>query len=196
MKVVHRTDYPKFTDYRRYKQHVREDFQYRCAYCRLHESAYGLRRSMSIDHFRPKALFGNLITEYSNLYYCCGPCNDRKSDHWPDATQQKRGMRFVDVCRDEWDDHLEVIQDVIAAKTRAGQYTSEKLKFDRPGLVRRIRNLRFAIEQAERELSRIDRIRQRDGSFLSADTLRDLAEQETVFRNQLEELQQPAPLLE
>ncbi|HZK81202.1 MAG TPA: HNH endonuclease [Humisphaera sp.] len=196
MKVVRRTNYPKFTDYRRYKQHVREDFQYCCAYCRLHESAYGLRRSMSIDHFRPKAQFKDLIADYGNLYYCCGPCNDRKYNHWPDAKQRKRGMRFVDVCRDEWDDHLEVINDVIAAKTKAGQYTFEKLKFDRPGLVRRIRDLRIAMEEAAGGLRRIDQIRQRDGKILAADSLRNLSEQEAVFRDQLEALRNPAPLVE
>lgn len=196
MKVVRRTDYPKFSDYRRYKQHVREDFQYRCAYCRLHERAYGLRRSMSIDHFRPKTHFKELIADYGNLYYCCGPCNDRKSNHWPDAKQRKRGMRFVDVCREEWNDHLEVINDVIAAKTSAGRYTCEKLKFDRPGLIQRIRGLRIAIEAAENELRRIDRMRQHDGDLLSADSLRELIEQEDVFRRQLEALRNPTPLVE
>ena len=160
MKVVRRTDYPKFTDYRRYKQHVREDFRYCCAYCRLHEERFGLRRSMSIDHFRPKALFANLSTEYGNLYYCCGPCNDRKSDNWPDAAQRRRGMRFVDVCRDDWDNHLQIVKDAIAAKTSAGRYTCEKLKFDRPGLIQRLRRLRLAIEEVETGLQRIDPIRQ------------------------------------
>jgi len=196
MKVVHRTEYPKFTDYRRYKQHVREDFQYRCAYCRLHERAYGLKRSMSIDHFRPKAQFKHLIAEYANLYYCCGPCNDRKSDHWPDATQRRRGMRFVDVCQDHWDDHLEVVNDMIAARTSAGRYTLEKLKLDRPALAQRIRRLRMDIEAAENGLQKIDRIRQRDGDVLSTNSLRELAEQEVIFRHQLEELRNPIPLVE
>lgn len=196
MKIVRRADYPRFTDYRRYKQHVREDFQYRCAYCRLHERAYGLRRSMSIDHFQPKALFANLITAYGNLYYCCGPCNDRKSDHWPDAKQLRRGMRFVDVCRDEWDDHLIVVNDVIAAKTNAGRYTCEKLKFDRPGLIQRLRHMRIEIEEVETGLRRIDRMRQCDADLLSAELLHELAEQEEVFRRQLEALRNPGPLAE
>jgi hypothetical protein len=105
-------------------------------------------------------------------------------------------MRFVDVCRDEWDDHLEVINDVIAAKTRAGRYTCEKLKFDRPGLVQRVRGVRIAIEEAENELRRIDRMRQRGGDLLSGDLLRELAEQEGVFRRQLEVLRNPVPLVE
>ena len=196
MKVVRRNHYPKFSDYRRYKQHVREDFQYRCAYCQLHESAYGLRRSMSIDHFQPKARFVHLIADYDNLYYCCGPCNDRKSDHWPETEQSRAGSRFVDVCRDEWNDHLEVINDVIAAKTTEGRYTFEKLKFDRPGLVKRIRALRLAIQESEDGLRRMHMIRQRNGDVLSTKSLLDLAEQEALFRNQIEALRNPPPLAE
>jgi len=55
MKVTRRASFPRYSDYRRYKPILREDFRYCCAYCGSHESLFGALRHMTIDHFRPKA---------------------------------------------------------------------------------------------------------------------------------------------
>src|SRR5258706_12879899 len=108
MRVARRTSIPKYSDYRRYKPILREDFRYCCAYCATHEVIFGALRHMTIDHFRPKGLtqFAHLIAEYGNLYYCCGECNTYKGDRWPSEAELEADLRFVDVCAEDLFVHI------------------------------------------------------------------------------------------
>src|SRR5437763_1920697 len=94
---------PSYSNYRRYKQILREDFDHRCAYCLLHEGdplGAGFH-NFHIDHFRPKSKFPELVSTYANLYYACRWCNGDKNETWPLPEERQRRFRFVDPCAED-----------------------------------------------------------------------------------------------
>ena len=131
-----RADPPAQSDYKRYKQPLREDFQYRCAYCILHEGdPYGGGfHHFQIDHFRPRNKFPDLINTYSNLYYSCTWCNRAKSDTWPTNDEQSRGFVFVDPCvEDLYTTHarLDPTTGKLEPTTNAGDFTITEIRLNR-----------------------------------------------------------------
>ena len=56
-KLSRRQIVPLLSAYQAYKQFLREDFQYRCVYCSIHENEYGGPRNVTVEHFRPKIIF-------------------------------------------------------------------------------------------------------------------------------------------
>jgi 5-methylcytosine-specific restriction endonuclease McrA len=68
--------------YSEYKETLREDFIYACAYCTITEfEAQGIR--MTIDHYEPQTARPELTNEYDNLMYCCDDCNALKGNRCP-----------------------------------------------------------------------------------------------------------------
>lgn len=194
MRVVRQSEVPRYTDYAKYKPLLRKDFFYRCAYCRHHERRFGQVAAMSVDHFKPKSLFRDLRVAYTNLYYCCGECNTYKGDKWPTQEQLDAGIRFVDVCAEEWEDHLEIRSDVTAGKTSIGTFTAEQIRLSRRMLTARNRELRMEESKFRDGLSRVDGIRRRLGSGIEAETARDLDELEQSFLTGLSAVLSPEPL--
>lgn len=80
--------YPNYGHYSAYKDYVREDSQYRCVYCDVHENELNRDintryEKMSIDHFRPKSLYPHLERNPHNLVLACQDCNHNKQDDFP-----------------------------------------------------------------------------------------------------------------
>lgn len=48
-----------------------------CGYCE-EEDTPG-----TLDHFKPKSVFPDLVYEWSNWVFACKTCNQRKADKWP-----------------------------------------------------------------------------------------------------------------
>jgi len=92
--LVRRSAYPKnrlgeyYSDYNKYRQHIRQDCKGRCVYCDSHENENGGAENMNVDHFRPKSIprFAPLSNNPENLVWACGGCNRLKGNHWPDET--------------------------------------------------------------------------------------------------------------
>ena len=82
---------PDYTDYRKYKPYLRDEFAGRCVYCRAHERWRHAYDEYGVDHYRPKGLaqFSHLACVYANLYYCCPACNRRKGKYWPAADKER-----------------------------------------------------------------------------------------------------------
>ena len=194
MKVVRQTDVPRYGDYKKYKPLLRKDFLYRCAYCQHHERTIGQVAAMSVDHFRPKSLFPNLRVEYTNLYYCCGECNTYKGNKWPGPEQRDAGECFVDVCVDEWDEHLEIRSDVMTGITSIGRFTAEQVRLNRRKLTVRNRTLSTHLAKIRGDLARVDGIRRRLRTGINAETARDLDELEHGLQADLRALLFPEPL--
>ncbi|MGC4043643.1 MAG: hypothetical protein QM758_07535 [Armatimonas sp.] len=122
-----------FADYTRYRPFLRQDFQYRCAYCLTHEFYLGGEAGCTIDHHRPQhGLFArpDLVNVYENLYWCCHECNQNKGDTWPTPDELAEGRRFLDPCltEDDHDLHWETMPDgTITPQTPAGDYTIDQL---------------------------------------------------------------------
>ena len=143
-----------------YRDCLRLDFEFRCAYCLIHEADYQGHESFEVDHFVPKSKARTLERRYPNLYYACRLCNKRgrKGDHWPTTDEEARGERFVDPCKENWEDHVSFEEDgSVGALTRAGDYSIRTIGLDRDQLRRH--RARFPGEYWHRALLRQIRVR-------------------------------------
>ncbi len=160
MRIIRSPDPGPFNDYRDYKPHLRPLFRYRCAYCVSHEDIMGRSDAMEIDHFRPgsRPEFKHLEKAWPNLYYSCRLCNGRKGCRWPTEEEEHRGLRFVDPCVEDPDDHLRLSRHPrhgdfcwVISPTGAGRYTIDKIGLNRDQLVQ-IRRSLVAEEREEQAL--------------------------------------------
>ena len=87
--------------YEKYRECLRLDFAYRCAYCLAHEVEVGPSGKFGgfeIEHFRPQGRheFRRFANTYTNLLWACHACNRAKDFGWPTAAEIAKGERFVD----------------------------------------------------------------------------------------------------
>lgn len=68
-----------WSDYRRYRPWLRDEFAFRCVYCLCRERWMDTRRGYQIDHFVPQKIRPDLSSDYDNLLYLCAACNNLKS---------------------------------------------------------------------------------------------------------------------
>ena len=127
----------KYRNYTRYRNLLRTDFQYRCAYCLTHEFHNGGVANFAIDHHRPRHgtyAISDLANEYTNLYWACNECNQNKANQWPSPQEEAMGLRWIDPC-EAWgnhDLHWKISPDgEIQWLTPEGQYTIKKLMLHR-----------------------------------------------------------------
>ncbi len=137
--------------YLKAREHLRRDFQQRCAYCMVHEQQIGGREVFSIDHLHPRSK-GGRVNDYANLYWSCGGCNHFKSESWPTPAERRQGARFADPCREQdYGVHfIENEQGELVPQTRCGEYHILTLRLNRLSRVqyRRARN-RMTAQLAE-----------------------------------------------
>lgn len=87
-----------------------------------------------VDHYRPKSLFENLLTTYSNLFYCCNPCNRRKWDYWP--ARGKRKTHYIpNPCDHEMFQHLRFNRATIETRSTAGAFAEALMDLNDPDAV-------------------------------------------------------------
>lgn len=165
MRIIRNTDPGPFNEYGTYKPHLQRLFRDRCAYCLSHEKLMGRFDAMEVDHFRPtgRAGFAHLKLAWANLYYCCRRCNQHKSSKWPNAHELGKGLRFVDPCEEDPDEHFRLTRDEsgdqdgkIASKTSAGRYSIAEIRLNRKQLIDIRRDLVRAERAARERLNSID----------------------------------------
>lgn len=170
-----------YRDYTRYRELLRSDFQYRCAYCLIPEYHNGGSANFAIDHFLPvRGVFGrpDLEANYRNLYWCCLECNQNKADQYPDPRQEAQGYRWIDPC-EAWGDHSLHWQFDAAGEVHwlspAGEYTGINLRFhEREGL-----------KAYWRKFHRVLSMRENVETLLKEESLSELLQQ--TLRGQLSE---------
>jgi hypothetical protein len=64
-----------------------------------HTYRAGGKKCMEIDHFNPKKK-RDFVQDYSNLFLSTRHCNGAKWDQWPQASEQKLGIRFLNCCQE------------------------------------------------------------------------------------------------
>jgi 5-methylcytosine-specific restriction endonuclease McrA len=137
---VVRSAVPSGKDYAEYRNYLRHDFYYSCAYCMIAEAeAGGLR--LTIDHYEPRNARPDLVHEYSNLMYACDECNLRKGDRCPHADARAAGYRIFRPDEDYFAEHFELKDLRLDGKTATGKYSVDALDLNRFGL-RKLRELR------------------------------------------------------
>lgn len=68
-----------YSKYRQYRNWLRDEFSFRCVYCRRRETWLTLRRDYELDHFLPKSKHRDVERDYDNLVYACSDCNGTKA---------------------------------------------------------------------------------------------------------------------
>jgi hypothetical protein len=94
------------------------------------------QENFGVDHYRPKKYFPDLITTYSNLYYCCNPCNSRKGQYWPSEARAK-DLLVPNPCEHAMASHLKYKAGVVEAKTIQGEFTRDLLDLNAPDIVKK-----------------------------------------------------------
>lgn len=113
-------------DYTAFRSYVRVDFEQCCAYCYLHERHAGGEKNFQLDHYRPKGKFKELRRVFTNLYWSCSVCNGfkSKSNHFPSDELFAKGVCFVDLCQDDFEQHYKILSDgTLEPLTPSASYT-------------------------------------------------------------------------
>ena len=148
--VVRSTDHGEVAHYGGFRQLLRVDFWFSCAYCSLTEvEAQGLR--FTIDHYLAKSKRPDLERVYTNLMWCCDACNPLKGDFWPDEVLENRGFSLYRPDRDHAEDHFTISGTRVSGITPIGQLTVEALDLNREQL-RRLRELRARLASSSIEV--------------------------------------------
>ncbi|NEZ64832.1 HNH endonuclease [Leptolyngbyaceae cyanobacterium CCMR0082] len=127
----------QYTDYREF---LREEFFYSCAYCSMTEvEAQGI--GFDIDHFKPWSRFPESKNDYYNLLWSCKVCNRLKSDYYPNTEQAKKKLFILRPDKDIFEDHFSLNNNLLHSETITGKFTEVQLSLNRQAL-RRLRSIR------------------------------------------------------
>lgn len=69
-----------YATYESFRPWVRDEFTFRCVYCRTREAWTRGPTTFHLDHFLPVALRPDLAVEYDNMLYACSTCNAYKRE--------------------------------------------------------------------------------------------------------------------
>jgi hypothetical protein len=140
-------------DYGAFRSYVRQDFEQCCAYCYLHERHAGGETNFELDHFCPKDKFPHLRRTFTNLYWSCSVCNGfkGKSNHWPSDELIAQGKCFVDLCKDDFETHYNILDDgTLEALTPSAEYTIDKIRLNSEHLIK----IRYRLLKEGKELDK------------------------------------------
>ncbi|WP_422861304.1 hypothetical protein [Flagellimonas sp. W118] len=134
---------PKLKPYRKYKDHLRKDFNSKCGYTDCVDFWFGGKSNFHIDHFKPKSVYPELELEYNNLVYSCSFVNRAKSDD--DST-------YLDPCNEDYNLHfLRDDSGNIVPKDSSDvaiyMYKKLKLYLKRYGIIWMLESLRLRIQE-------------------------------------------------
>lgn len=137
--TITRTCHKKYSDYRRFKDYLKKDFNNRCAYCDLYD-LWIEPLPYQIDHFIPMkeikaAKRFELETTYSNLMYACPVCNRLKSDMFSGSIDPCKieNQLFYNPDNDNMNDHFyRDDKGRIMSDDKKGKEIIERLQLYRP----------------------------------------------------------------
>ena len=148
--VVRSTVEPK-ADYNSYRDILRFDFVYSCAYCSIMESeAAGI--GFEIDHYYPKNTHPELRNDYSNLMWSCRVCNRYKGAYDPDEHAILKGNIILRPDKDDPRQHMELVKHSLRAETHTGEFNIIILYLNRLHL-RKLRELRERFYQSRQYIA-------------------------------------------
>lgn len=144
--TVVRSTVPQKSNYSEYREELRLDFWFSCAYCSKTEiEALGI--GFQIDHYEPVDERSDLENDYTNLMYACQLCNGHKNARTPNKAMRMMGYAYFRADQHHPDDHF-ILEGVrINHKTPIGEFTNEILYLNRLEL-RRIREIRNRLNKS------------------------------------------------
>jgi len=157
--VLHRRHVPPPQEgrdgYRYFRQCLRWEFGFTCAFCLCHESdlaLYGIEGSglTGVEHFVPCTTDPARVNDYTNCFYACRFCNlDRATRANLDP---ESGGLLLNPCDDVWARHFERTGDELApgAQDLDARYTHQTYNLDHP---RKVSMRRFRRETLETYLA-------------------------------------------
>lgn len=147
VEVVVRSPVEPNRPYAEYRNVLRFDFFHSCAYCTITEDeARGIR--FTIDHYEPQSTRPDLKNDYSNLMWCCGRCNELKSDFSPPNVARTDGNRYFRPDTDRFSDHFMLGDLLLQHLSRTGWFTIEVLDLNRQ-VLQKIRSMRKRIYECD-----------------------------------------------
>ena len=135
MPDVRRSSVPDRVNYVDYREDLRVDFWFSCAYCSITEQeAAGI--GFEIDHYLAKAKYPAISCEFLNLLWSCRPCNRAKDGLVPSPVHCSEGYRFFRPDCDNWGEHFVAQGALLQWRTKTGEYSVEVLRLNRQQLLR------------------------------------------------------------
>lgn len=150
--VVSRSEVQSGLHYPKYRNSLRYDFWFACAYCGITETE-ATSISFEIDHFYPAARGGT--DDYVNLMWCCHACNIRKGDRWPTPESMMAGYRYVRPDQDDPNEHYKLGDNGsvrIEPLTNAGAWTHAMIDLNRRPLCE-VREARHALYESSEAIA-------------------------------------------
>lgn len=123
---------PPIEDYGHFRQCLRWDFGFTCAFCLLHEAdlaEYGVEGTgtTAVEHWIPRSTRSDLANQYSNCLYICRYCNGARSNR---PVVGGSGT-LLDPRVEAWSEHFEVRDFEMFAKIDDpdAEYTADTYDF-------------------------------------------------------------------
>jgi hypothetical protein len=128
-----------YSHYEAYRDWLRDEFSFRCAYCLMRETWLRGKSGFQIDHCLPYVADPSRFLDYDNLVYTCPWCNQAKAGvSVPNPAEVGYGMA------------LRVNEDgVIDAGNQLGSILLEGLKLDHPEITYQRRMVLRVVRLAE-----------------------------------------------
>ncbi len=138
--------------HRRFRQCLRWEFGFTCAFCLCHETdliLHGVEGSgeTGVEHFVPVSYDEAAANEYRNCFYACRYCNQDRAARA--NVDPQSGGRLLNPCHVSWEDHFTVADDKMTPRDDDldGLYTSQAYNLDHPRKVRMRRLRRKAVRE-------------------------------------------------
>lgn len=128
--IIKRSQVEYKSNYQDYRNQLRQDFLYMCAYCFVPER-FSQNLSYQIDHYKPISKSG-AKSDYTNLFYSCNYCNRYKSDYWSEVQENQ----IIRIDEQNPIDHFDHSASKINGITCIGRITIEKCKLNRAYLLK------------------------------------------------------------
>ena len=133
--LLSRKQKQKKSNYQDYKQDLRDDFLYSCAYCTTAEIELSAKR-FEIEHYLPQKHFSHLRNQYLNLLWSCEDCNKNKDDFYPGSGGDFRGFSVFRPDRHRIEEHFLVEGNELKGKTeKIGTFTIKLLRLNSKRLI-------------------------------------------------------------
>lgn len=132
---ITRSEVSQYSNYHQYREYLRKDFLYSCAYCSISEmEARGI--SFEIEHYWEQEYFPELKCCYTNLMWSCKRCNNggKKLKFKRTKSLATTIPRFIKIDVDDTLDHFKRKSDRLEHLTLVGAFTIDLLDLNSTAL--------------------------------------------------------------